>query len=146
MNAIKTLGTMASLSITAHAICTERRTFQADITSLIGLSGTITGTALLGFPQQLAAQVVSAFLDESAETQEGIEDGIEEILNMVVGTARAPLANGPYTFEMSLPTIVRGTQHVIPLPKEPCQVWVVPFEAYDQEFILELRLAVRASA
>ena len=138
---LEVLGTMASLPITPHAICTVSSTFQADVTSVIGMLGTTTtGTALLGFPRQLASKVVRAFLDESGETEEGIEDGIEEILNMIVGKARASLANTLYEFDMSLPTIVRGANHEMPLPKEPCQTWIVPFEVYGQEFILELRL------
>lgn len=136
------LGTMAALPITPQAVITEHRPCRVDITSVIGMSGPTSGAAMLSFPQPLATQVIQAFMDDESEpTQECVEDGVEEILNMVVGKARAALAHTSYVFEMSLPTIVRGHGHELPLPKEPCKVWVVPFVVYDQQFLLELRLA-----
>lgn len=137
----ETLEVLASVPIKPLKITESTNGYKADISTVIGLTGKFYGAVILGISKELAHQLISAILEESGETSEKVEDGIEEILNIIVGKARAALTNTPYDFEMSYPTIIKGTSHEIPLPKEKCKVWIIPFEIYNEEFVIELRVA-----
>ena len=140
---IQTMGGAASLPLQPNDPILGCQLLHADLTARVTLSGLISGAVMLGFPDSLATAVVRAFLVESAQTPEGVRDGIEEILNMIVGKARASLASTPYQFEMTVPTMICTPKHELPLTQEDGQVWVVPFDLHHEEFVLGLCLNER---
>jgi CheY-specific phosphatase CheX len=108
------------------------------------MAGKVPGAAVLVISNPLATRVVGAMLGESAPAPEVVQDGIEEIINIIAGRARAALEKTAHGFEIALVTTVCGHEQMARPGKKCCQVWSIPFYVEDGEFILELRIADEA--
>jgi len=81
-----------------------------DITAFIGLSGPARGAVTLSFPTPTALSVVGRLLGQELHiVDDGITDGISEMVNIVAGGAKSKLSrvDGP-PIELGLPNVVRG--------------------------------------
>jgi two-component system, chemotaxis family, chemotaxis protein CheY len=140
---IETINTMAGLSVKAGDIKREITARHAEICSVVGLTGKMTGAIVLIFPQKLASRLVGAMLpalDENELTDQIVPDGIEELLNVIIGGVRSALQSTIYEFEFSLTTTVRGNEEIAKPGKSCREVWTIPFVIDGEEFIAELRL------
>ena len=110
-----------------------------DISGMIGLSGTIRGAVVVGFPEQTAIQVVNKFLGEHL-TQLGpdVSDAVGELINIIAGYVKKFIQNEK--FGISLPSISRGSKHMVYLPKYAPTI-VIPFTTEFGPFVLEAALA-----
>jgi chemotaxis protein CheX len=72
--------------------------------------GETEGRLTMAFPKETARRIVSKMLgmEETEMDDETIFDGIGEMANIVAGNAKAALADSPYRFSLSLPTIRLG--------------------------------------
>ncbi len=101
---------------------------NADISAVIGLSGSATGSAVLSFPKGIALAVASAmFMEELKEFNADVKDAIGEFANIVVGTARNKLVDAGLDVTISTPTIIVGTNHEITHPQH-IPFLVIPFK------------------
>lgn len=110
------LGTMASLQVERKKLfLKDDYNMYGDISGVMGLSGAATGSVVISLPTKLAIEVVSTMLGEEpvAEITPAISDGVGEIINMISGQAKASLTKTKYHFQISLPTVVMGTNHQI---------------------------------
>jgi chemotaxis protein CheX len=101
-----------------------------EVMGIIGLSGETRGVVTVGFPGETALKAVSKILDtELTELDDEVSDGVAEIVNMIAGNAKAKLSNTTGTpIDLSLPTVVRGTDYRIDSPGD--SVWIgVPFDS-----------------
>lgn len=101
-----------------------------EVMGIIGLSGEARGVVTVGFPRETALKVVSKILNtELTELDDEVADGVAEIVNMIAGNAKAKLLGNDGTpIDLSLPTVVRGTDYRIDCPGDA--VWLgVPFDS-----------------
>lgn len=112
-----------------------------DVTGIIGLAGEkAKGSFAISFSEQSILRIVSNMLGEEIKSMEdGIDDAVGEITNMISGGARAELDKMGYTFEMAIPTVITGKSHIIEHTTDH-PVMVVPFETEAGPFFLEVCL------
>jgi chemotaxis protein CheX len=111
-----------------------------DISGMIGLSGTIKGAVVIGFPEQGAIKAANKFLGETL-TQLGPDcsDAIGELINIIAGYVKKFIQNEK--FGISLPSIARGPKHMVYMPKYAPTI-VIPFTCPEiGSFVLEAALA-----
>jgi chemotaxis protein CheX len=115
-------------------IIVRDKTFQFDVSGIIGLSGGAKGSISLTFPKIVALKVVSAFVGEKIVTMgDEVVDAIGELANIVAGAAKKDLAQ--YNITISLPTVVTGDNHDLAGSKEVRPMFV-PFETPFGKFNL----------
>ena len=101
-----------------------------DITGLIGLSGPVRGTVAVSFPDSTALAAASRLLgSEVTSMDDSVADVIAEMVNIIAGSAKARFkTDSPRPIELSLPTVVRGSNYAVQYPSG--SVWLeVPFES-----------------
>jgi chemotaxis protein CheX len=87
-----------------------------DISGMIGLSGDAKGMVTLSLCREVALSATEALLGERpAEMDASVADTVGELTNMVAGMAKGRLSG---TLNMSLPSVVTGTNHRIEFPSE----------------------------
>ena len=111
-----------NLSVTKEAKTT------LEISGIIGLSGSVKGSAVISFPKSIALAVASAmFIEELSELNDDVKDGSGEFTNIVVGNARNQLVDQGLDVTMSTPTIIIGKAHQISHPQS-IPFLVIPFK------------------
>jgi chemotaxis protein CheX len=107
------------------------------LTSLIGLSGQVSGVVALRFPPGTALKLAGRMLgSEITEINDEVTDAISEMVNMVAGSAKAKLDHDP-PLELGLPTVVEGTGYKLKYPTR--SVWLeVPFNSEAGDFSMEV--------
>ncbi len=97
-----------------------------EISSIIGVSGTITGSVVISFSKPVALQIASALLGEEIhEVNEDCKDAIGEVANIIAGGAKKDFPTGDNS--ISVPTVVIGKHEVsyprgVPIITIPCEV------------------------
>lgn len=100
-----------------------RETPFNDITSVICLSGTISGSICLSFPKQTAFEAVNRMIDMMPETIDPLVcDAVGEFSNVVGGSAKDKM-NDP-TMNLGLPNVIHGENHHIEFPSEASPMYV----------------------
>lgn len=109
----------------------------AVITSLVGLSGQVSGVVALRFPPDTALNLAGRMLgSEVAELNDEVTDAISEMVNMVAGSAKAKLNHEP-PIQLGLPTVVEGSGYKLKYPSK--SVWLeVPFNSDAGDFSMEV--------
>ncbi len=113
-----------------------------DISGVMQLSGTASGSVVISMSSQLACLVVGNMLGEppAKELSQDVQDAVGEIINMISGQAKASLVKTKYHFTISIPKVVTGPGHEIAhLPGTPNIV--VVFEGAGHSFSLQVCLA-----
>lgn len=107
------------------------------ITSLVGLSGKVSGVVALRFPPKTALALAGRMLGAETKTvNDEVIDAISEIVNMVAGSAKAKFHFEP-PIELGLPTVVEGTGYKLKYPSK--SVWLeVPFTSEAGNFTMEV--------
>ncbi|MFZ9596194.1 MAG: chemotaxis protein CheX [Bdellovibrionia bacterium] len=113
-----------------------------DLAGFIGItSDQISASYLLSFKKIVFLQVMSRMLGESfKEITPGMEDGVAELLNIILGHAKAIL-NDQYghTIQMALPTLLYGEAiHTSVDPEKT--VLVIPFDSEVGPFGVEITI------
>lgn len=95
---------------------------QREISAVIGMSGQLAGTIVLGLGQETARNLFERMLGERPErVDRNVCDAVGEITNMIAGQTKAQLAG--YDLSLSIPNVVAGEDHVVHYPNE-----VVPMQ------------------
>lgn len=108
-----------------------------SLTSLIGMSGQVSGVVALRFPPETALRLAGKLLgsDISAVNEE-VTDAISELVNMVAGSAKAKFDHDP-PLELGLPTVVEGAGYKLKYPTK--SVWLeVAFTSDAGAFSMEV--------
>ena len=93
---------LVKAELVSHQFTTE------EITAIIGISGTLQGTVLYGFPEDTAEAIITIMLDGeagSASDELGLS-ALGEIANMITGNAATRLAAQGFPCEISPPVII----------------------------------------
>lgn len=132
------LSTMAHMTpLPGKPFMKTSRLAKGDITGIIGITGSATGTISITFTEPCALKVVSNMLGEEVTEVEVLRDGIGEVTNMVSGQARQGLAGVGLKFHASIPMVIMGRNHVIKHHAEG-PVLAIPFETPEGEIIVEV--------
>jgi chemotaxis protein CheX len=107
------------------------------ITSLVGLSGKVSGVVALRFPPATALQLAGRMLGTAMTAiNDEVADAVAELVNMVAGSAKAKFNHDP-PLELGLPTVVDGTGYRLRYPTK--SVWLeVPFTSNAGDFTMEV--------
>jgi len=108
-----------------------------SITSLVGLSGQVSGVVALRFPPETALQLAGRMLGtEMTGVNDEVIDAVAELVNMVAGSAKAKFHLEP-PLQLGLPTVVDGTGYRLKYPSK--SVWLeVPFTSNAGRFTMEV--------
>jgi chemotaxis protein CheX len=136
---IETFKTMVQLTVTPGKLYLRKdNNTQSDISGVIGLSGDIRGAVVMAYPSDTAIKVSSKFLgEEITELNPSVADCVGEITNIITGFAKKDLQH--LHLSISLPSIVRGHNHVVDMPKD-APVMCIPFDSECGSFIMEVSM------
>lgn len=85
-----------------------------DVTSIVGITGSVVGTISVQFKKALAIKVTANMLQsEVPDLNDDVRDAIGEVGNMIAGALKTELANKGINFDISIPTVVMGPGHSI---------------------------------
>jgi chemotaxis protein CheX len=86
-----------------------------DVSAIIGISGTGTGSVVLSFPREVACKAVSRMLgEEFSEVDTFVADGVGELVNIIAGNAKRQLVKlGFQDLSVSLPNVVVGRHRTV---------------------------------
>ena len=102
----------------------NQTTMAGDVSVLVSIFGGLNGTVVISMPRKAAIKFVASMLmdDGIDDFNDDVLDGIGEIGNLVVGTAKSSISQ-TYKVEaaISIPTILTGKPHDIQHQKGvPC--------------------------
>ena len=113
-----------------------------DISGVMELSGTASGSVVISMSSELARLVVGNMLGEppAEELTQDVLDATGELINMISGQAKASLVKTKYHFTISIPKVVTGPGHEIAHAPGTPNI-VVVFEGAGYDFSLQVCLA-----
>ncbi len=105
--------TMLQLPVTVgDPAIKPHETPAADVSGIIGMTGDVDGTVVLGFPTATAERAVAVFTGmDMAADHEDFADAIGELVNMISGGAKAKFV-GKHA-NISCPSVVIGAGHSV---------------------------------
>lgn len=132
--------TMLSAKVQRSKLEVSRGTANPrELMALIGFSGPARGMVALAFPVGTALNIVNKLLGTTSRVvDDTVSDAIAEVVNIVAGSAKARINkdDGP-VIELSLPTIVHGTNYCVDYPSK--STWLdVSFESDLGEFSMRV--------
>lgn len=138
----KVFTTMGSMEVSYNGVYFKNDyNLLGDVSGIIGLSGNAEGMVVITFYWDLAQEIISRIMgvDQTAISAELINDGVGELINMISGAAKRYLADTPYYFQLSLPTVFVGWQHEVGHP-EKASVAVLMFDFENKSFAVQVSL------
>ena len=120
------------------ALKTSKVSF-GDVTGLMGMAGKQTkGTLAITFTEPVILEIAKRMLgEEETKINDTVTDLVGEITNMVTGGAKKILSEKGYRFDMAIPSVIAGKDHVIH-HKSKASIIVVPFHTDVGEFFIEI--------
>ncbi len=110
-----------------------------DVSAIIGLAGDARGAVVLSFTDSFAFELAASLAGTSASPPPDlVTDTIGEMVNIVAGNAKKGLEQ--YRLVISLPSIVKGKNHVIAWPARGIPIIGVPFKTSVEPFHLTVAL------
>ncbi|MBF0465240.1 MAG: chemotaxis protein CheX [Nitrospirae bacterium] len=137
---VKVLSTMAQTeAIPGKPSLKTTDSAKGDVTGIIGLAGQQTkGSLAISFTENAIFHIATQMLGEKIDKlDETIADMVGEITNMVTGGAKRILSEKGYKFELSIPSMIVGKNHII-AHKTNGPVIVVPFNTNIGDFFIEV--------
>jgi chemotaxis protein CheX len=113
---------------------------RGDISGIIGLTGSATGSLALSFSEAAILKIVSNMVGENIKTMnDEIKDAVGEITNMISGVARKNLEVDGFYIQAAIPTVVTGKNHSI-THVSGGQSLIIPFEIAEGKFVVDVSL------
>lgn len=111
---------------------------RGDVTGLIGMaSAKLKGSMALVFTDATILEIVSGMLYEKfTEVDKDVLDCVGELTNMISGGSRAGLAKLDLKFEMAIPTMIQGKNHLVE-HKTKGPIICIPFALPSGTFHIE---------
>ncbi len=110
-----------------------------DVTGIIGMaSDQAKGTLAVTFTEKVILEITKRMLGEDVTTiDETVCDMVGEITNMVTGGAKSQLSEKGYYFDMAIPSVIAGKDHII-RHKSKAPIVIVPFDTSAGDFFIEI--------
>lgn len=117
----------------------NQTTMAGDVSVMMSVFGSLSGTCVISMPRKVGIKLVGSMLMDDAidDFDDDVIDGIGEIGNLIVGSAKSKIT-GTYGTEssVSIPTIFTGkphdVQHMKGVPCIGC-VFNTPFGKFSVE-------------
>jgi chemotaxis protein CheX len=114
---------------------------KGDISGIIGLTGSATGSLAVSFSESAIIKIVSNMLGENIKSLDSdIKDAVGEITNMISGVSRKNLEADGFYIQAAIPTVVSGKNHSIAHVMGGPSL-IIPFEIDDGPFVVDVCLA-----
>jgi chemotaxis protein CheX len=110
-----------------------------DVTGIIGMtSEQARGTMAITFTEPVILEITKRMLGEEVTTiDDTVSDMVGEITNMVTGGAKKVLREKGYRFDMAIPSVISGKDHII-RHKSKAPIVIVPFSTDAGDFFIEI--------
>jgi chemotaxis protein CheX len=134
------LSTMARMEIKAGKPTIKKNEVACgDVTGIIGMaSDQAKGTLAVTFTEQVILEITKRMLGEEVSSiDETVCDMVGEITNMVTGGAKSELSEKGYRFDMAIPSVIAGKDHII-RHKSKAPIVIVPFSTSAGDFFIEI--------
>ncbi len=140
------LSTMLGLQAEVNGPLDHEDELQTEVAAVIGLSGDVTGSVTITFPELTALRLVQRFAGvEMRITDEDFADAIGELLNMIAGSAKSRLAGAKSA--LSLPQVMVGSQlHLLGATRQEAVAFRCETDCGPFHLALGLRQAKRNTA
>jgi chemotaxis protein CheX len=137
INVIKTMANTAAKP--GKPFLKSDKSAKGDVTGIVGMTGVkAKGSLAITFTEPAIFHIYSQMLGEKAEKiSDELVDCVGEITNMICGGAKALLSEKGYKFEMAIPTMIAGKNHMI-FHKTNGKIICIPFETSAGSFFLEI--------
>jgi len=113
---------------------------KGDVSGVIGLTGSATGSLALSFTEGAICKIVSNMLGEDIKiVNDNIKDAVGEITNMISGVARKNLEAEGFYIQAAIPTVVAGKNHSISHVMGGPSL-IIPFEIDEGTFVVDVCL------
>jgi chemotaxis protein CheX len=113
-----------------------------DVTSIVGLTGSVMGTVSIQLKQKLALQVTSNMLQTQVTAiNNDVSDAIGELGNMIAGGLKTELETKGISFNIAIPTVVLGTGHHLGHIQNAESIFY-PFFVDNEPFVVSVSLKV----
>lgn len=136
-----TLMTMAGLEpIVTLASLNEELRFDADhLSGMMVLGGTNPAVLVVSASKNAAAQIISYMtgFEQTELTDDDLNDGIVEIVNMIAGNVKAKLIGSEFSFKLTSPFAIVGDQVKIITKSNICSM-LAKFKIDQFEIILKI--------
>lgn len=112
---------------------------KGDVTGLMGMTGEqARGTLAITFTEPVILEITKRMLEEEVtRIDDTVTDMVGEITNMVTGGAKRILSEHGYRFDMAIPSVVSGKNHIIH-HKSRAPIIIVPFNTQAGNFFIEI--------
>lgn len=111
-----------------------------ELSAIIGVSGKASGTYVLSLSESVALQILKRMVGiEAAEIDDDVRDAAGEVLNMIVGQAKAQLEQ--LQLSLSLPNMITGKDHDVRYPSNVQPICLM-FSSDIGPFAIEVGFAV----
>jgi len=110
-----------------------------DVTGLMGMTGDkVKGSFSLSFSTAAILDITQRMLGEKVTTiDDTVTDMTGELVNMATGGAKNLLAENGYHFDMAIPIVVAGRNHIVQ-HKSDGPIIIMPFTIETGAFYIEL--------
>ena len=110
--------------------------FDQDISAVIGLSGDIRGAVVISMKKKFAIKVADTLVGIAhTEMDDDIVDAVGEIVNIIAGNIKNEVPGGE-KIVISLPTVVKGSEHSFAWPGKQSRILCIAFKHEDDSFHL----------
>jgi len=117
----------------------KKEAYRWDLSAVIGIGGDSKGVVVISFSETIAMELTSLLSDLKAPpTTEDMIDTLGEVVNIIAGNAKKGLEE--YRLVISLPSIIRGTDHAISWPGKHTAIVGIPFKLPIGDFLLAVGL------
>lgn len=107
-----------------------------EVSSVIGISGRMRGTLILGLSSAVACEVLRRMVGtQTDQVNNEVCDAVGELTNMIAGAAKAQLAR--FELSLSLPNVVTGSGHRLHFPSE-IRPFIISYQSDLGPFIIEV--------
>jgi chemotaxis protein CheX len=137
---VNVLSTMARLEVSPGPSSTKKDEIaHGDVTGLIGMTGDqAKGTFAISFTEKVILEITKRMLKEDVSGIDGtVTDMVGELTNMTSGGAKKLLSERGYRFDMAIPSVITGKNHVI-RHKSKAPITIIPFNTEVGDFFIEV--------
>jgi len=106
-----------------------------DISGIIGLSGEVIGAVAISMNDETAIEITKSLTGvEHSAFDNDVTDAVGEIINIIAGNAKKDFEED-LRIRISLPSIVKGKNHIIIWPSEKTRIICIPFHIFNNQEI-----------
>jgi chemotaxis protein CheX len=107
-----------------------------DISGVIGITGEATGAVVISLKTGLALKLTDILTTKKHNSiDDEVVDSIGEIINIIAGNLKFDF-EGEFKMIISLPTVIRGSNHTIMWPNSNTRIICIPFNMFKDDVFL----------